>query len=86
MAIPSDLPEELDRELHACSHTLKQETDRLAALIELNRRALSVSLRLGRPATVHDLLVADEDPQDRLVALLQSLRDVDRARNGSQQR
>jgi hypothetical protein len=75
MTIPPDLLDEIHRELLDSSRTVRRECDRLAELIELNRHALVVSVRLGRPVSVVDLFDdVDKERAARLAALLRSLR------------
>jgi hypothetical protein len=75
MTIPRDLLDEIHRELLDSSRTVRRECDRLAELIELNRLAVEVSIRVGRPLSVVDLLEhAEEERGERLAALVRSLR------------
>jgi hypothetical protein len=75
MAIPRDLLDEIQLELASSCRILSREVDRLKGLFELERLALSSSIRLGRPVTVADVLrQADDEHRERLVALVRSLR------------
>ncbi len=78
MSVPRDLLDEIDRELLLASHALVRDARRLAQLIELNRHALTVSIRLGRPLVVTEL-VDGENGLDatRVAALLRTLRSGD---------
>jgi hypothetical protein len=76
MAIPGDLHDEIQRELGDACRRLARESDRLGRLIELERLALAVSLRLGRPVSVIELFEELGDEwTERLALLVRSLRD-----------
>jgi hypothetical protein len=80
MTIPHDLLDEIHRELQGSSRRLTRECNRLAELIELDRLALVVSIRLGRPVSVRDLFDdADDARAARLAVLVRSLRGDARA-------
>jgi hypothetical protein len=73
MPIPTDLVDELQRELSDCCDELAREAERLGRLVELHRLAVLVSLRLGRRITVVDLFEALGNERG-LVSLFHSLR------------
>jgi hypothetical protein len=75
MTIPGDLLEEIERELAETRRALIRESDRLLALAELNRLAVRVSLRLGRPASIVELFERLGDETGHLATLVRSLRD-----------
>jgi hypothetical protein len=79
MTIPGDLLEEIERELAETRRALIRESDRLLALAELNRLAVLVSLRLGRPVSIVELFDQFGDKSGHLATLVRSLRD-ERAR------
>jgi hypothetical protein len=76
MTIPGDLLEEIERELAETRRALNRESDRLLALAELNRLAVLVSLRLGRPVSIVELFDQLGDKSGHLATLVRSLRDV----------
>jgi hypothetical protein len=79
MMIPRDLLDEIHGELEASCRTLAQEAERLAQLIELERLASRVSLRLGRTASVVELFEElGDEPSEHVAALVHSLRDQER--------
>jgi hypothetical protein len=75
MTVPSDLLEEIERELAETCRTLIRESDRLLALAQLQRLAVLVSLRLGRPVSIVDLFERLGDETGHLATLVRSLRD-----------
>jgi hypothetical protein len=76
MAIPRDLLDEIHRELVESSRLLSREAARLSELIELNRLAAYVSLRLGRTVSVVELFEElGDEPGARVAELVRSLRD-----------
>jgi hypothetical protein len=75
MTIPGDLLEEIERELAETRRALIRESDRLLALAELNRFAVLVSLRLGRPVSIVELFERFGDETGHLASLVRSLRD-----------
>jgi hypothetical protein len=75
MAIPDDLLEEIERELAETCRALLRDSDRLLALAELNRLAVRVSLRLGRPVSIVELFERFGDETGHLASLVRSLRD-----------
>ena len=74
MRIPGDLIEEIERELAETCRALIRESDRLRALAELNRLALRVSLRLGRPVSIVELFEQIGGDTEHLAMLMRSLR------------
>lgn len=74
MTIPGDLLEEIERELAETCRALIRESDRLLALAELNRLALRVSLRLGRPVSIVELFEQIGGDTEHLATLMRSLR------------
>jgi hypothetical protein len=74
MTIPGDLLEEIERELRETCRALVRESDRLLALAELNRLAIRVSLRLGRPVSIVELFEHLGSEAGELVTLVRSLR------------
>jgi hypothetical protein len=75
MSIPGDLLEEIERELVETCRALIRESDRLLALAELNRLAVLVSLRLGRPVSIVELFEQLGGDTEHLTTLVRSLRD-----------
>jgi hypothetical protein len=75
MTIPGDLLEEIERELAETCRALVRESDRLLALAELNRLAVRVSLRLGRPISIVELFEQLAGESGDLATLVRSLRD-----------
>jgi hypothetical protein len=75
MPIPNDVLEEIQRELAESCRALIRESNRVGQLIELNRLALLVSLRLGRRISVVELFEELGDETERLAALVRLLRD-----------
>jgi hypothetical protein len=75
MSIPGDLLEEIERELADTCRALIRESDRLLALAELNRLAILVSLRVGRPVSIVDLFEQLGGESGYLATLVRSLRD-----------
>jgi hypothetical protein len=75
MNIPGDLLEEIERELAETRRALIRESDRLLALAELNRLAVLVSLRLGRPVSIVELFDQLGGESAHLATLVRSLRD-----------
>jgi hypothetical protein len=75
MTIPGDLLEEIERELRETCRALVRESDRLLALAELNRLAVRVSLRLGRPVSIVELFEQLGGEAGELATLVRSLRD-----------
>jgi hypothetical protein len=76
MTIPGDLLEEIHRELAETCGVLTRESDRLEQLVELNRLALLVSLRLGRRISIIELFDVLGDETEQLAALVRLLRDA----------
>jgi hypothetical protein len=74
MTIPGDLLEEIERELAETCRALVRESDRLLALAELNRLALRVSLRFGRPVSIVELFEQIGGDTEHLTTLMRSLR------------
>jgi hypothetical protein len=75
MTIPGDLIEEIQRELAETCRALILQSDRLLQLAELNRLAVLVTLRLGRPVSIVDLFEELGDETGHLATLVRSLRD-----------
>lgn len=75
MTIPSDVLEEIQRELTESCAALMRESDRIVQLVALNRLALLVSLRLGRGISVVELFEELGDETGQLGVLMRSLRD-----------
>lgn len=75
MTIPGDLLEEIQRELAETSRALIRESDRLLALAELNRLAVRLSLRLGRPVSIVDLFEHLGGEAEHVASLVRWLRD-----------
>ena len=75
MTIPRDLFDEIHGELAASCRDLAREVKRLGRLIELERLALCVSLRLGRAVSVVELFEElGHESSEHLAALVRSLR------------
>jgi len=77
MRIPGDFLDELAAELETSRENLVRQAERLSVLSELQRAANTATGRLGRPATLYDVIEAARDPQerDRLVELARRLRE-----------
>ena len=69
--------EELDCELEEAANDVERGAERLSLLAELQRVAVGVELRLGRPVTLFDVLddARTEDERLRLEGLVRRLRD-----------
>jgi hypothetical protein len=75
VTIPHDLLDEIHREMASSCRVLSHEVDRLGRLVELNRLALLVSLRLGRRISIVELFEEVDDETRQLATLVRSLRD-----------
>jgi hypothetical protein len=75
LTIPRDLLDEVHREIASSCRLLGHEVDRLRRLVELNRLALLVSLRLGRRISIVELFEELGDEAEELETLVRSLRD-----------
>jgi hypothetical protein len=79
VTIPRDLLDEIHAELEASCRTLTCEAERLTRLIELERLASRVSIRLGRTASVVELFEELGDgSSEHVAALVRSLRGEER--------
>ena len=74
--VPADFLDELAAELETSRENLVRQAERLSVLSELQRAANSATGRLGRPATLYDVIDAAPDPLERarLVELTRRLR------------
>ncbi len=75
--LPRDFLDELAAELETSRATLVGQAERLSVLVELQRAANVATGRLGRPATVFDVIAAasGEAERSRLLELAQRLRE-----------
>ena len=80
MTIPGDLLEEIERELVETCRALIRIGPASGALAELNRLAVLVSLRLGRPVSIVELFERLGDETGHLATLVRSLRDQNAVR------
>ena len=77
MRVPGDFLDELAAELETSRENLVRQAERLSVLSELQRAANTATGRLGRPATVYDVIEAarDQAERDRLIELAKRLRE-----------
>jgi len=75
--VPVDFLDELAAELETSRENLVRQAERLSVLAELQRAANIATGRLGRPATVFDVIAAAKDPaeRNRLIELARRLRE-----------
>jgi len=76
MALPRDFLDEVEGELDRARGSLLDDRERVRALEELRRLAVTVSADLRRPITVFDVVrsTTDRDERDRRLELVRSLR------------
>ena len=66
LTAPPNFLEELDRELAEASAELVRAVERLSMVAELQRVGVDATLRLGRPASLFDVLETARTEEERL--------------------
>jgi predicted ArsR family transcriptional regulator len=75
--LPRDFLDELAVELETSREELVRQAERLSVLAELQRAANTATSRLGRPATVYDVIATAHEgaERERLLELAKLLRE-----------